>query len=86
MDFYNQNQELGDPGKMPVSLLIIFVLSLVVTVAAIWIVVAKNGKKPIAARIPNYAVPAAYAVLMLCIPLTIVCLVTILFPSWWQGM
>ena len=85
MELYNANQELGDPGKMPVSLLIIFILSLVVMVGAIRVIVLKNSKKPVAARIPAYAVPVAYAALMLCIPLTIVCLVTMLFPCWWQG-
>jgi flagellar basal body-associated protein FliL len=85
MEFYNQNQELGDPGKMPISLLIIFILSVALMVFAIWVVVAKNSKKPVAKRIPSYAVPAAYAALMLTIPLSMVCLLTILFPSWWQG-
>jgi hypothetical protein len=79
------NQELGDPGKMPISLLIIFILSLGIVVAAIWVIVAKNSKKPIADRIPSYVLPIAYAGLYLCIPLTIVCIVTIFFPCWWQG-
>lgn len=83
MDLYNQN--LGDPGKMPWGLLAIFIFCLALLVGAVTLVMLKYSKKPVAKRIPDYAVPAAYAAIFLCLPIVILTLTVMLFPCWWQG-
>ena len=83
MNLYNQN--MGDAGGMPWSLLIIFVICFAALVAAVALVIVKSGKQPMASKIPEYAVSAAYAAIFLCLPIVILTLTVMLFPCWWQG-